>query len=131
MQRNREKALEAGMDDYISKPVKSEELSQILERWIQPTNTGAGALQESATASGSDSTFPDTKAEELLDHSIIEGLRELKDPEVLTELVELFVSEAPLRFAALHEAVERVDAGTLSESPIRSRGVAAAWAPGG
>ena len=34
MQGDREKALDAGMDDYIAKPVKHEELDAVLERWI-------------------------------------------------------------------------------------------------
>jgi chemotaxis family two-component system sensor kinase Cph1 len=34
MQRDREKALEAGMDDYILKPVRLDELGEVLRRWV-------------------------------------------------------------------------------------------------
>ena len=34
MKRDREKCLEAGMDDYITKPIKKEIVFEILENWI-------------------------------------------------------------------------------------------------
>jgi signal transduction histidine kinase/BarA-like signal transduction histidine kinase len=37
MQGDREKCLEAGMDDYISKPVRIEDLRRTLERWGRPS----------------------------------------------------------------------------------------------
>jgi CheY-like chemotaxis protein len=34
MKGDREKCLQAGMDDYIAKPVQPKELSEALERWL-------------------------------------------------------------------------------------------------
>ena len=39
MQGDREKCLRAGMDDYIPKPIKKENLTEIIQKWaIRPVN---------------------------------------------------------------------------------------------
>jgi CheY-like chemotaxis protein len=44
MQGDRQKCLEAGMDDYIAKPVRMEDLRNALERWGSPSRPDEGAL---------------------------------------------------------------------------------------
>ncbi|MBI5568512.1 MAG: PAS domain-containing protein [Desulfomonile tiedjei] len=40
MQADRERCLEAGMDDHIAKPVRSSELYQVLEKWLEASRGG-------------------------------------------------------------------------------------------
>jgi CheY-like chemotaxis protein len=43
----RELCMAAGMDDYIAKPIKLEDLSRAIQKWLRPTGIGV----ESGTAS--------------------------------------------------------------------------------
>ncbi len=113
MQGDREKALAAGMDDYVPKPVKPEELEAVLERWIpQRESAGPGVP---AKVPGADPKTSD-KADAPLNTSVLEGLRELQgegEPDILEELIELFLEEVPAELAALREATEGGDARTV------------------
>ena len=115
MQGDREKALAAGMDDYISKPVKRKELEAVLERW--------GSQEEDDEEAKAGTTTPASGAGEGLeppdssvDLSVLLGLRELQEegePNVLNGLIELFLTDVPPQLVALKEAVEAGDAHTV------------------
>ena len=104
MQGDKETALRAGMDDYLSKPVKAKDLGEILGRWTQPAGEDAAPEDDQNTVS------PDTP---LLDRSMIEGLRDLSEPgepDLLAELVDLFLEDAPPRLETLRIALVEGDA---------------------
>ncbi len=44
MQGDRERCLEAGMDDYIAKPISSAKLTAMIETWIAPTSAGTAEI---------------------------------------------------------------------------------------
>jgi two-component system sensor histidine kinase/response regulator len=120
MEGDREKALEAGMDDYISKPVKAEELDAVLEHWllqdeekVEPDTLAPGA--------GRGTAVPDDS----IDHSVLEGLRELQEegePDILKELIELFLEDVPQQLKALRAAGERDDAQSVEQTAHTLKG---------
>ncbi|HLL40933.1 MAG TPA: response regulator, partial [Rubrobacteraceae bacterium] len=111
MRGDRERALEEGMDDYISKPVKPEVLGMVLERWISRDNEkkpGATPALESADTSPT----PDVS----VDYSVLESLRELQgegEPDILEELVGMFLDDAPSQLETLKEAAEKGDTQSI------------------
>ncbi|MBI5919378.1 MAG: PAS domain S-box protein [Nitrosomonadales bacterium] len=88
MQGDRERCLEAGMDDYLSKPIDPARMREVLERWV------AQAGQEERDA-------PDW--ERLLDL--------FGDKDALCELMEVFASSTAELLAQLHAASEQQQAG--------------------
>lgn len=97
---NREKCEQAGMDDYINKPVELPELEAAVHR----------GLADRATQRALD---------EVIDPVVIAGLRQLRmpgKPDPLVELIDMFAQEAPEQIKALERAVSENDYTSLSRT---------------
>lgn len=65
------------------------------------------------------------EVEDPIDYAVLESLRELQqdgEPDILGELVEMFVSDTEPRLAALREAVESGDASGVEQTAHALKG---------
>jgi CheY-like chemotaxis protein/HPt (histidine-containing phosphotransfer) domain-containing protein len=118
MQGDREQALGAGMDGYVPKPVKLEELEAALERWIPQGHEDGSSARGMPIAEGAPSLAPFTghsEAEDtpLLDDGVLENLFDLGGTEMLSELSEMFFESVSSALTKLRKAVEEGDAPTV------------------
>jgi two-component system, sensor histidine kinase and response regulator len=106
MQGDREKAIDAGMDDYVSKPVSREELGAVLRRWISGTPAYRVPSAEDRVA----------RAGSPLDLEVIASMRGLQgegETDIVAELADMFLGDARPRLSALEEAVQNDDAPAI------------------
>lgn len=115
MPADRERCLQAGMDDYLSKPLKEQELIKILQQWVlAPPETAALAVAE--TAASRPTQRVKAKAPATLDAHTLQTLRELcadEDPTFFTTVVAAFLQEATQHVANIRTALDTNDAAAL------------------
>jgi len=94
---DRQRCLDAGMDDYVSKPIEPEELEAAIRRWT-----------------GELSDFEPSRALDLA-----EG-----DESVLESIVVLFLEQTPKRLSAIHRALDAGDAPSVESGAHTLEGTA-------
>jgi two-component system, sensor histidine kinase and response regulator len=142
MKGDRERCLEAGMDDYLAKPIRAQELQDVLVRVIARHGTEAGSSEAATSAMGAPlPPVPSDPASPLQDgtdpgvtknapstigsaegtscsHPISIDWQEAlagvnHKAGLLAELAELFLQEGPRLLEQAREAVQRQDAAGL------------------
>ena len=117
MEGDRERCLAAGMDDYVVKPVRLDELARALSR-CRPLTTERMAER----ASGGDGTTP----RDALDRRVLDQLREdLGDAAALREVISTFLERSPSMLIALREAAARGDVAAVSAGAHAMKGTSA------
>ncbi len=109
MQGDRERCLTAGMDDYVSKPIKSTDLEVALARTDQ-RKPAAAALVTS------------TSQELVIDDSALQGLLDATDQETLTAVAEMLRVDAGTSLADLRQAASVGDGVSLGRTAHRLKG---------
>lgn len=119
---DRRRALEAGMDDVLPKPIAPESLAQILDKWLPDDELDAEEIAEAASV-----TLPPPPAPvHVLDPLRVEALRRLDESGVaVAKITAAFTAAGPQRVQRLREAIGRGDVLEVERTAHGLRGAAA------
>jgi PAS domain S-box-containing protein len=107
MEGDREKFLEAGMDDYISKPIRMEDVKQLIIKWGNPKH--------------SKEFFPDVV---LIDTDMTSRLTAVADgdPSFVKNLIDLFISQSDPLVEEIIAELQNDDTVKLSQAAHKLKG---------
>ena len=95
MQGDREKCLAAGMDDYLSKPIRPKDVRDIIEKWGGKIPIGSGALKAPAAPPTEELPVDLARMKDLTDGNL----------DNLRELVEMFFTQTQKQFVQMRSAI--------------------------
>ncbi|MFK8018711.1 MAG: EAL domain-containing protein [Pseudomonadales bacterium] len=112
---DREKCIDAGMDDFLSKPFEQEDLFRIISAWLPQKELGQEqSIQETQSIEHYDSTDntdsgsgPCRRLTSSIDVSSLDKLRALQrpgQPDIIEKIIGSFLQTAPMSMADIQQA---------------------------
>ncbi|NJN58673.1 MAG: response regulator, partial [Leptolyngbyaceae cyanobacterium SL_5_9] len=120
LQEDQERAIAAGMDDYLSKPVRKDRLAAMLDRWGKAilTNSTASQTQPTPPDADRDALSPQLNWRHL--HQISDGNREFE-----LELLQVFVEDSQIHLEALKRAIANHEIWEVEQAAHHIKGASA------
>jgi len=132
MKGDRERCLEAGMDDYLTKPVRSAQLYETIARVVGPCQRGDLPVRPAAPAANRNSAdhggdIPSASAGRAAPRCGIcafdAALKAVDgDTQLLSDLARIFLIESPRLIGDIEEAIEQTDAPLLRRAAHTIKG---------
>ena len=114
MRGDRELCLNAGMDDYLSKPFTQEQLWAVLHRWLPEEPSGGNRDRAARSVWTPRTTRPAPLDPEALDH--LRALQQGSAGDIFGKVVQSYLNTAPQLLQSIREAVARNDAAALRKA---------------
>jgi CheY-like chemotaxis protein len=121
MKGDREKCLDAGMDAYVSKPIRATELNKVIQQFFDS--------EAESDANQTSPTVPEEKSIDAADaqqHGVIDWSKALDtvlgERELLRDVVQSFLAECPQSIGQIDQAIQQQDHLTAGRLVHRIRG---------